>query len=303
MGKLNILQHKSWHVYSEANRERVRKDEEAAREKDEAQRERSLQAEREARLQLLRARKKTAAGTETTSIERVEVAVNAVGQDDVGSSKPARFSLFEPEEKKAKAALSQAAEAEAQKRLKKKEYEDKFTWYLGETKDGKKEKPWYAALELPSKAVADTVGHGTDRKEVRISRKKELDDPLTTIVKATSFKKGGRNLKPSGTHKRVIHRSLPRAPSSNTVQQPVSSPGGSKSVEQLREERRLREKAERSREEAMLESDNSTRIGTSMFPAGTRSRGDTEDGSYSAQYNPAFTRRNQIPDGGRYRPY
>ena len=54
MGKLNLLHHKSWHVYSKENRERVRKDEEAAVKEENGKKERVIKAEQEARLEKLR---------------------------------------------------------------------------------------------------------------------------------------------------------------------------------------------------------------------------------------------------------
>ncbi|KAI8813667.1 hypothetical protein BJ742DRAFT_767238 [Cladochytrium replicatum] len=57
MGKLNILQHKSWHVYSEKNREKVRRDEEEARKKEQKEKDRAIEVESDLRLQKLRAKK------------------------------------------------------------------------------------------------------------------------------------------------------------------------------------------------------------------------------------------------------
>ncbi|KAF9978440.1 hypothetical protein BGZ73_002336 [Actinomortierella ambigua] len=51
---MNILQHKSWHVYSQKNRERVLKDEAKAAAAEETERERSNAAEQERRLAILR---------------------------------------------------------------------------------------------------------------------------------------------------------------------------------------------------------------------------------------------------------
>ncbi|KAI8324350.1 hypothetical protein GQ54DRAFT_309268 [Martensiomyces pterosporus] len=54
MGKLNILPQKSWHVYSKANRERVRRDEEQARNEQEENAGRARKAEAEYRISRLR---------------------------------------------------------------------------------------------------------------------------------------------------------------------------------------------------------------------------------------------------------
>lgn len=56
MGKLNILHHKSWHVYNRDNVERVKRDEALAALEAESRSQQSLAADSEARLTLLRDR-------------------------------------------------------------------------------------------------------------------------------------------------------------------------------------------------------------------------------------------------------
>lgn len=55
MGKLNLLHHKTWHVYGRDNRERVRKDEEIEDKKQLATDTRKQQAKQERKLNSLRA--------------------------------------------------------------------------------------------------------------------------------------------------------------------------------------------------------------------------------------------------------
>jgi hypothetical protein len=54
MGKLNLLHHKDWHVYSKDNRERVLKDEKKAMEDEVATQARAIQADQERRIHQLR---------------------------------------------------------------------------------------------------------------------------------------------------------------------------------------------------------------------------------------------------------
>ncbi|KAJ1674547.1 SURP and G-patch domain-containing protein 1 [Spiromyces aspiralis] len=56
MGQLNILHHKSWHVYNRENRAKVKTDEEQAQRKHEHAEQQRIQAEREYRLEILRKR-------------------------------------------------------------------------------------------------------------------------------------------------------------------------------------------------------------------------------------------------------
>jgi hypothetical protein len=115
MGKLNLLHHKTWHVYSKANRDKVKKDEEKFEAKERESEQRTIKVEQEVRISNLRSKKETI--TETGHIN-----------------------LFAEEEKSDGLQLSKT-----EKELDQKKWEDKHTMYLGETKDGKKESPWYAA--------------------------------------------------------------------------------------------------------------------------------------------------------------
>ncbi|KAG0376945.1 hypothetical protein BGX24_006987 [Mortierella sp. AD032] len=53
---MNILQHKSWHVYSQKNQERVKRDEAKAEAEEKQTQERAISADREHRLTVLRQR-------------------------------------------------------------------------------------------------------------------------------------------------------------------------------------------------------------------------------------------------------
>lgn len=116
MGKLNLLHHKSWHVYSKDNRERVRKDEEEAGKVEKEKESRAIKAEQERRMEQLRASKK---GEKETQEDNRNQHVNLFHDFDQ--------SVVLVDER-----------AEEQRK-----WEDKHTMYLGETKDGKKDVPWY----------------------------------------------------------------------------------------------------------------------------------------------------------------
>ncbi|KAI8929814.1 hypothetical protein BC831DRAFT_442178 [Entophlyctis helioformis] len=78
MGKLNILQHKSWHVYSEKNRQRVRRDEEDAARAEAEKRDRADKADQEARIQLLRSRAR-GASADSQQAEQASLGDDASG--------------------------------------------------------------------------------------------------------------------------------------------------------------------------------------------------------------------------------
>ena len=110
---------------------------------------------------------------------------------------------------------------------------DRHTWYLGETRDGKKDNPWYARSGLKVSSVPDTI---SEKLETHLQRRKERkkradevqkvkEDPFTFINNATS----------------KVSKSIPSSSSS------ASKPKGPKTIEELRKERLERELRERER--------------------------------------------------------
>ncbi|KAF9171368.1 Leukocyte receptor cluster member 1 [Mortierella sp. AD010] len=68
---MNILPHKSWHVYNQKNRERVQRDEAQAKEQEQQANDRAVKAEREYRLSELR-RKAKARQSNATDTEPLD---------------------------------------------------------------------------------------------------------------------------------------------------------------------------------------------------------------------------------------
>ncbi|SAM01543.1 hypothetical protein [Absidia glauca] len=114
---MNILPHKSWHVYNKKNIEKVRKDEAKAKTEQEAKDKRALVADSEVRLKLLRQRAST----------------NQVDQE--GQVGPVR--LFAEAEKEAMG----NEEVKADEKTEKDRMNKQITMYL-EAKD--EEAPWYS---------------------------------------------------------------------------------------------------------------------------------------------------------------
>ncbi|RKP12095.1 hypothetical protein BJ684DRAFT_21342 [Piptocephalis cylindrospora] len=84
---MNILPKKSWHVYSAKNKERVRKDEEKAREEQNAKERRHQEAESEYRFEVLRRRVRRGTTSEeypSTASEGARASDDAVRRDRFG---------------------------------------------------------------------------------------------------------------------------------------------------------------------------------------------------------------------------
>ena len=74
MPKLNILKHKSFHVWNKDNLEKVAKDEREDEKKQEDKRQRALEAQKEKRLEILRLKSKIKKGeAEGKDLERLKV--------------------------------------------------------------------------------------------------------------------------------------------------------------------------------------------------------------------------------------
>lgn len=118
------MHHKSWHVYSKDNQALVKKDERKFEDKEKQMEARIEKADSEARVRMLR--------------------TNA---HHVTAAQPTKsVNFFEEEEK-----MGGRERLKPQKEIDQKKYEDSFTLFLGETKDGKKAKPWYGkSKDVPS---------------------------------------------------------------------------------------------------------------------------------------------------------
>eukprot|EP00842_Homolaphlyctis_polyrhiza_P001865 jgi/Hompol1/267/HPOL_000968-RA len=128
MGKLNLLPHKSWNVYSEKNRARVQRDEAKAEAEAADKQQRAQQAEQESRLSILRSRARSNQASSDTA-------------EPPSQSEPSWKTA-------ATARTSHAAFLEEKTKAAKEKFEKDTTVYLGETLDGKKDSPWYTQSDL-----------------------------------------------------------------------------------------------------------------------------------------------------------
>ncbi|KAI8915190.1 hypothetical protein DFJ77DRAFT_358998 [Powellomyces hirtus] len=282
MGKLNILQHKSWHVYNEVNRAKVRQDEENARKEDEKKKEPALQADREARLTLLRKRaqsRRQEAGDLASAVDTppLEAGIRRAQLLDADAPHSGHINLF-ADAAEAAAGGTQGGknkDYEDEKKAKEKAEADRYTWYLGETRDGKKDTPWYAAPDpisaarsLPPEGPLG-IKIGEKKRAQKDERRKVRDDPLTAVLKGTG-KIGKASSKETGSHKRGTRfgkgaRALPTSQPSSTI-------------EKLRAERLRREAEERLKTEQLLN------------PSAAPIRHEKETSFYNSQFNPHATR-------------
>ncbi|TPX59987.1 hypothetical protein SpCBS45565_g07609 [Spizellomyces sp. 'palustris'] len=277
----------SWHVYNEVNQERVRKDEEAARIEEEKKKERTLQADREARLALLRSKSRGSSHSVAVDAAPNEEST-ALSLPDSEGRHVGHINLFEEAEKEARGKGGKNPEYEAEKRAKEKKEADKFTWYLGETKDGKKETPWYATLDLksdrkPQDGPAGLVKDEKSRK-AKDERRKAKEDPLSAITKYVSK-----------SEKRERERQAHSERRKRSTKTRESSSSSSSNIEKLRAERLARERVERAKAQEVLQPGSA--LPTRHF----------EDSAYyHSQFNPDSVRRRRDEartKSRRHQPY
>ncbi|KAF8168567.1 hypothetical protein B0H34DRAFT_793148 [Crassisporium funariophilum] len=173
MGKLNIAHHKSYHPYRRDNIEKVRKDEEEAREKEAKEDGRMMLADSEARIDLLRERSGVTDKPEKKKKRRDDDDLKdlAAGSSTRGVVLPTtngHINLFEDLEQSSMIAAIKATK--------------KVT--LAETEKGvplgpsaKDLKPWYSERSL------DPAAEVEDEKRKRDESRKSVHDPLTSITK------------------------------------------------------------------------------------------------------------------------
>ncbi|GAN02606.1 leukocyte receptor cluster (LRC) member 1 [Mucor ambiguus] len=231
---MNILHHKSWHVYNKDNVERVRKDEAEAEAEAKKKQDRVILAESEARLDLLRKR------------------ANAnlpIVQDKQETKRIEHVNLFQDLEDKHNA-NSTNPDHEAEQKAKDEKWEKQITMYLDK---GTEKAPWYAkpSAQRQDKYIDQHVfkrnhenndnPHRRKRKPLEIN-----DDPLDYITKTLSKRdekrRSKREHKPScssSDKKKKRH--------SHSHNHSKSSEKSTTSIEELRAKRLERERSEQSR--------------------------------------------------------
>ncbi|RDB27181.1 hypothetical protein Hypma_004380 [Hypsizygus marmoreus] len=173
MGKLNIAHHKSYHPYRRDNIEKVRKDEEEARQKEAKEEGRMMLADSEARIDQLRER----AGTTEKKKKRKEEDLDKIiaeGSSTRGAVLPTtggHINFFEDLEENAIAtairATKKAEPAETEKGV-------------PLAPSAKDLKPWYS--ERQSERAEETP----DERRKRDTARKSMHDPLTSITQQLS---------------------------------------------------------------------------------------------------------------------
>lgn len=202
---LHLLQHKSYHVYSTTNIERVQRDEAAARAKEEAEEQRMQEADAEHRMRVLRAR---AEGIDTpvpirnreeplaAVVARPITPNNSYKSETTIAGRPAppppdrprktspaltgadgHINLFSDLEKpNRRNKVEKNAEHEAEKKAKEEKLEAQYTMGLG--KPAEELKPWYSTLDM----VGEVKGRKKTDREIRKDDKgKDWRDPLVAI--------------------------------------------------------------------------------------------------------------------------
>ncbi|KAJ3368953.1 hypothetical protein HDU91_000173 [Kappamyces sp. JEL0680] len=247
MGKLNLLHHKTWHVYSKANRDRVRKDEEVYEAEQRKAEEKIVKADQEARLAQLRRGKE------------------ATRPDESLHDQTRHVNLFQEEEQQQGIVL-----LKSEKELKEKQWQDKHTMYLGETKDGKKESAWYNSLDYGKRdREARLDPEKRKRREKRDESSKRRDDPLKLMKDYLASKETGSS-------------QFSKYADFSGASKVSKKPSASKTIEELRQDRLAREMKERTRTQALLDP-----------KAALENKHDQRKGYYNSQFNREHTRNNQ----------
>ncbi|KAI8331201.1 hypothetical protein BC941DRAFT_439259 [Chlamydoabsidia padenii] len=214
---MNILPHKSWHVYNKKNIEKVRKDEAKAKKEQEAKDKRALVADSEVRLKLLRQK-----------ASKNEPVDNNVGH----------VHLFADAEK----AALENEEVIADQKAEKDKMDKQITMYLDKgTKD--EEAPWYVKKGY-TKYTDDHLSkpyiksrHDKDHQKRHQRPPITLHDDPLDLIKSHLDKDDEKKKKDRHRHHRHHHS--------------TKSP----SIEQLRAQRKEREKAEQLRTQQLIYGD------------------------------------------------
>lgn len=265
---MNILPHKSWHVRTKKNIERVRRDEAKAAEEEEERQRRIALAEQETRTELLREKAKS-----QRAIQGLDISGTDVDHVTLEAPAPTHINFFAEIEKEERQNRAKNAEHEAEKKAEKEKWERKIglLTYLGESSvESQVTPPWYLQNK---KLRLDQEAKVTETKK----EKRDNDDPLLKM-RAYLNKKDKKHKKDKDEKKR--HRKKEKC---NKL-----SSSSCVSVDQLRAERLQREKNERSRALALM-----AKLQGEEIPSQSdkESKLSDRDRQYNSQFNPSLARQ------------
>ncbi|KAG0300110.1 hypothetical protein BGZ97_003384 [Linnemannia gamsii] len=175
---MNILQHKSWHVYSQKNQDRVKRDEAKAEAEEKQTQERAIAADREHRLAVLRQRaarrytNEPVPGEQGEDEDMIPRPVVPAPNDAVAMAKPKakgeHVNFWENLEKQDTVSKKGNPEYEAEVKAKEKKWERTIAMHLDSAVRGPI--PWYTTPQAGSMATSRNKNDDHDFVKIR-------DDP------------------------------------------------------------------------------------------------------------------------------
>ncbi|KAH8555441.1 hypothetical protein BGW37DRAFT_477236 [Umbelopsis sp. PMI_123] len=278
---MNILPHKSWHVYNKSNVEKVRKDEAKAKEEEDKKLERQQLADREARLKMLRDRANQRLGVDSADADSSKDMTSKIEAKHINFWEELESGNIDPGGPNPEAAAEQQAERE--------KWEKQITMYLA--KEARGPAPWYAAAKrIPDdkqddKAFDEAFRKLKDPKEKQKALKKrkreirdiEREDPLSVI--RTSLKGRDSNSSAySSNRDKYADKQQRKDKEKDRRKHKSHESSSSSSIERLREQRIARERAERQRAAALVKGSNEDQVPENPH-------------RYNSQFNPEDTKR------------
>ncbi|CAB3407059.1 unnamed protein product [Caenorhabditis bovis] len=244
---MNILHHKSWHVRTKANMERVRRDERKAAEEEQRRLDRQIQAENERRMNLLRAR----------ADEKLDkmFGVPGTSTNTQISDSTGHVNLFQDLEREERKNLGTGnKEYEEEKAKEKREWESKMgiqVYFADNTNELEKKKEWYESL--PMRRAPDKTEKPKVKEDFLMARAR---------LEEENAKKGKKRKRSRGESEEREHKRKKKKKSKKKKRKRDSSEEREieelyksekrRKLEELRDARLKRERMEAARTHALL---------------------------------------------------
>ncbi|XP_046353714.2 leukocyte receptor cluster member 1 homolog [Haliotis rufescens] len=308
---MNILPHKSWHVRTKKNIERVRKDEEKAAEEEKERLRKIALAEQEARTDLLRKRAKLR--IEDAPTDQLEegpiqgegelrgVAGTGGGEETESSAVvetdelPRHINFFKEIEDGMKKHGTNA-EHEAEKKAEKEKWEKSIglLTYLGQSAvETQESAPWYLVPQKRKRKRDDEEEEEEEEKKFDLKSMKERKrqehlDPMNKMKEFVHKKRHKHHKeKKHKHHSKDNHRhSKDKDRHSKDKKKSSSSGSSSRTMDQLRAERLRREADERKKTQMLM-----ARLRGDAPPEPVEEPVSDRQRKYNSQYNPEFVRQ------------